>query len=370
MDDKRPLRETALNSPRELARYDSRWPDTGMTKRGFLDLSVRFAVAGAYAAMLLEPFFPDDALADQSETTEAYRMSDGNLHDESRNRDVPYRLYVPEPLDDVYPVIILSHGIGGSREVMPYLGRSLAVNGYVALQLQHPGTDNSLWLNETSLEGVYDALRGGMWDSNAAVMRFQDVPFVLDELARWNQEGPLAGHLDLDRIGMGGHSYGSVSTMVAAGQRMGPGGQWFLKEPRIKAGLVMSPSVPIQGGDLGALYRDIDIPLFHMTGTNDGNPIPGNRDFDPKLRTVPYETLTIPHQYLLVLKDAGHNAFSGLEHGPHAHGPEVETRYTRAVQDGAVLFFDAYVKGDAAAEAALRETYPSSLMSDDRFEWK
>jgi predicted dienelactone hydrolase len=329
------------------------------TRRRFLRGA---AAAGAALGML--------HLMPGASAQEAYRMQDGALRDDSRNRDVPFRLYLPEPLVGVHPVVLVSHGIGGSREAMPYLGRHLAANGYVALHVQHPGTDASVWRPEMAPAEVYRALRQAMWDAAAARLRFQDVPFVVDELARWNTAGPLAGRLDLARIGMAGHSYGSVSTMVAAGQRMGPGGQWQFKEPRIRAGVVMSPSVPIQGGNLAELYRDIYIPLFHMTGTSDGNAIPGNTDFAPVQRTIPYRTLAIPHQYLLVLRDAGHNAFSGLEHGPHAHGPEVETRYTRAVQQGAVLFFDAYLRGDTAAEAALRNDYPQSLASDDRFEWK
>jgi predicted dienelactone hydrolase len=209
-----------------------------------------------------------------------------------------------------------------------------------------------------------------MWDANAARLRFQDVAFAMGEFARLNAEKALTGPLDLSRIGMAGHSYGGVSTMVAAGQRMGPGGQWLFKEPRIRAGVVMSPNVPIQGGDLVPLYRDIDIPLFHITGTRDGNAVPGNPEFDPRQRTIPYRTLTIPDQYLLVLDDADHNAFSGLEHGPHAHGPERETRYTRAVQDGAVLFFDAYLRGNASALWALRNDFQSRLEATDEFEWK
>lgn len=299
-----------------------------------------------------------------------YIKGDGSFHDKSRDRTVPYRLYAPALRDGARPVILVSHGIGGTRESMPYLGRGLAENGYVTLHLQHPGTDSSVWKNANSLPDVYRALREAMWDANAALLRFQDVPFAVHELARLNREGTLAGQLDLARIGMAGHSYGGVSTMVAAGQRMGPGGQWFFKEASITAGLVMSPNVPIQGGNLAELYRDIKIPLFHITGTKDGNAIPGNNEFDPIQRTMPYETLTIPHQYLLVLDGADHNAFSGLEHGPHAHGAEKQTRYTRAVQEGAVLFFDAHLKGDAAAAAALRHTFQSSLEPTDRFEWK
>jgi predicted dienelactone hydrolase len=297
-------------------------------------------------------------------------MTDGTWHDAARKRDIPYRLYRPEPLVGVYPVVVVSHGVGGSRENMPYLGRYLAQNGYVAIHLQHSGTDNSVWRDKTSLPEIYGALRQAMWDANFARQRFQDVPFAINEIAAWNVKGPLAGHLDLARIGMAGHSYGGVSTMVAAGQLMGPGGQWSYKDKRVRAGIVMSPGVPIQGGNLAELYRDIDIPLFHITGTKDANAIPGDKVFDPVLRTKPYETLTIPDQYLLVLNEAGHNAFSGHEHGPHAHGAEVETRYTRAVQEAARLFFDAYLKGDARARAALRSTYKSSLDAGDRFEWK
>lgn len=299
-----------------------------------------------------------------------YRMTDGAFEDPARGRTLPYRMYLPAPLKGPHPVILVSHGVGGARTSMPYLGRALAENGYVAVHLQHPGSDESVWRGEASLEGVYRRLREAMFDGAAAQARFSDVPFVLNELTRMNSAGPLAGELDLSRVGMAGHSYGGVSTMVAAGQRMGPNGTWFYKEGRVKAGFVMSPGVPIQGGDLAALYRDIGIPLFHATGTRDGNAVPGNPEFDPVRRTIPYQALRIPHQYLLVLKDAAHNSFSGLEHGPHAHGAEVETRYTRALAEAAVLFFDAYVKGDGNAEKALRETFKSRLDPGDRFEWK
>lgn len=297
-------------------------------------------------------------------------MTDGAFEDKTRGRTVPYRLYLPEPLAGSHPVILVSHGVGGARTSMPYLGRALAEHGYVAVHLQHPGSDDSVWRGETTLEGVYRKLREAMFNSAAAQARFGDVPLALNELMRMNGSGVLAGHLDLARVGMAGHSYGGVSTMVAAGQRMGPNGSWSYKEQRVKAGFVMSPGVPIQGGDLAALYRDVDIPLFHATGTRDGNAVPGNPEFDPVRRTIPYQTLKIPHQYLLVLKDAGHNAFSGLEHGPHAHGAEVETRYTRVLAEAAVLFFDAYVKGNSAAEITLRETFKSRLDPADRYEWK
>jgi len=45
-------------------------------------------------------------------------------HDATRNRDVPVRIYVPENHSQPSPVIIFSHGLGGSRE-----GYLLTCNG-------------------------------------------------------------------------------------------------------------------------------------------------------------------------------------------------------------------------------------------------
>lgn len=299
-----------------------------------------------------------------------HQVQDDTWRDASRNRSLAVRSYLPDPLAGPHPVILVSHGLGGSREAMPYLGRALAEQGYAVFHLQHPGTDDSLWRGLSSEAEIYDALKRGMWDARGALDRFQDTRFAVAELARRSETGPFAGHLDLSRIGMAGHSYGGVSVMVAAGQRMGPGGQWAFKEPRVRAGFVMSPNIPILGGDLSELYRDIDIPLFHVTGTRDANAIPTDRKFDPVQRTLPYRTLNIPNQYLLVFEGADHNAFSGLEFGPHAHGPERETRYTRLTQEAAVLFFHAHLQGDTAALRRLRDGFKQRLDPADRFEWK
>lgn len=53
----------------------------------------------------------------------------------------------------------------------------------------------------------------------------------------------LKGRLNLDRIGMSGHSFGAISTLAAAGQMMGPKAfERSFAEPRIRAGIAYSPS--------------------------------------------------------------------------------------------------------------------------------
>jgi len=64
-------------------------------------------------------------------------------HDAARSRDLPVKLYFPIEGAGPFPVIIFSHGVGGSREAFTYLGETWASHGYVAVFLQHPGTDEA-----------------------------------------------------------------------------------------------------------------------------------------------------------------------------------------------------------------------------------
>ncbi|MBX6744950.1 MAG: acetylhydrolase, partial [Acetobacteraceae bacterium] len=64
--------------------------------------------------------------------------------DPARNRALPVRLRLPQGQGPA-PAVLLSHGLGGSRDGLGYLGRVLAEAGFVVLHLQHPGTDSTLW---------------------------------------------------------------------------------------------------------------------------------------------------------------------------------------------------------------------------------
>ena len=68
------------------------------------------------------------------------RNTDLTVRDEARKRDVPLRVCLPATTEPAQ-VVIFSHGLGGSRENNPYLGTHSAARGYVAVFLQHPGSD-------------------------------------------------------------------------------------------------------------------------------------------------------------------------------------------------------------------------------------
>src|SRR6185369_13262736 len=61
------------------------------------------------------------------------------------NRPVPVKIYAPEKGAGPFPVIVFSHGLGGSREAYEYLGRHWASHGYVVAHVQHEGSDDQVW---------------------------------------------------------------------------------------------------------------------------------------------------------------------------------------------------------------------------------
>ena len=100
--------------------------------------------------------------------------------DETRNRAVPARLYLPtSQVSGAHslPLVIFSHGIGGSRDGYKYLGRYFAANGYASLHLQHIGSDRGLWFgNPFSLLGRLNSAA----TETEAIDRVHDLHFALE----------------------------------------------------------------------------------------------------------------------------------------------------------------------------------------------
>ena len=301
-----------------------------------------------------------------SAAVEAADIETGRFHDSIRGRDIPYKAYWPATVTGPVPVVIFSHGLGGTREAATYLGEAMADAGYLSIHIQHAGSDRSAGGDARSRQERRENLRRSVRDRSTLLNRLKDIPFVVDELGRRNRSGKWAGRLDISRIGMAGHSYGGRSTMYAAGERIGPRGRSF-KEPRIKAGVVLSPNTPRRQFDPAVSYQDIDIPLFHITGTEDGDPLRGS--FGPSQRTKPYQLVPAGEKYLLVLKDADHATFGGNRVKRGRAKPK-DRAHLDAVTNGVVAFFDAYLRGETPKKNWLRNQFPKRLAADDRFEYR
>jgi predicted dienelactone hydrolase len=66
------------------------------------------------------------------------------VKDEKRSREIPIRVYLPTD-QAAAPVVLFSHGLGGNREGSAFLGKHWAARGYVAVFVQHPGSDDCVW---------------------------------------------------------------------------------------------------------------------------------------------------------------------------------------------------------------------------------
>lgn len=286
------------------------------------------------------------------------------VHDEARSRDIPLRVYLPTAQDQA-PVVLFSHGLGGSREGNAYMGRHWAARGYVVVFVQHPGSDEAVWKDKQPLQRMR-AMREAANAKNF-LARVKDIPAVLDQLEQWNRtEGhALAGHLNLQRVGMSGHSFGAMTTQAVSGQRF-ENGKVSYTDSRIKAAVMFSPSSPRRGGDPHAAFGQVPIPWMLMTGTKDVAPI-GDADVASRLAVFP--ALPPGQKYELVLDGAEHSAFTDrplpgdrTQRNPNHH---------RAILALSTAFWDAFLKGDESARAWLDgEGARSVLEKNDRWQRK
>ncbi|MEQ1865619.1 MAG: alpha/beta fold hydrolase [Micropepsaceae bacterium] len=259
-------------------------------------------------------------------------------------RVVPYKIYLPN-IQSPSPVVVFSHGLGGNRDGAEYLLRHLAENGYVTVAVQHPGSDTpSVFGAAAENGGIREATTPAV-----AADRFRDIPFAIDELAKMNAgDARLRGKLDMSRLGMSGHSYGAVTTLALAGQGFGPRARLSFADERIKAAIAYSPNKPRQG-DPAEQFASIRIPTFHMTGTEDKNPLD---ESDPvENRQVPYRSIKNADKYLIVFTGGDHMIFSGrrFQGGPR---PGDET-FHALIQKSSLAYWDAYLKGNAEAKTYL-----------------
>lgn len=270
-------------------------------------------------------------------------------------RAVPYKIYYPAAHNlDSLPVIMWSHGLGGTADGAAFLGRFVASHGYIVVNIQHAGTDSSIW--EGKPGHPWDVIRAAPIRRADTVNRFLDAPFVLDNLPGWFAENPEAGrHADLSRVGMSGHSFGALTTQVLCGQAFpaADGRLESFRDDRFRAAIAYSP-IPAHDGATGAghspadIYGNIAVPMLHMTGTDDVSPLGG---VTAAQREEPFRHAGAGNQHLMVLEGGDHMIFAGSR-GKLGEHP-LRGRHEALVKIVSLAFWDACLRGDSTAEKWL-----------------
>jgi len=98
------------------------------------------------------------------------------------------------------PLILLSHGYGGTASDLAWLGTALAAHGFIAVAVNHPGNNG---LEAYTAEGY-----SLMW------LRAVDLGAVIDAVL---DDKTFGSRIDPARIGAAGHSLGGYTVVAAAG---------------------------------------------------------------------------------------------------------------------------------------------------------
>jgi predicted dienelactone hydrolase len=281
-------------------------------------------------------------------------------HDSARNRDVPVKIYYPADARTPCPMIIFSHGLGGTREGYGYLGEYWAGCGYISVHLQHLGSDDAVWRGAGF--DAFAQLKSAVADPANALNRAEDVPFAINQmlaLSRQTSEAgndPLRGLVDEKEIGMAGHSFGAWTTLAVVGEK-NPAGVTFT-DPRIKAAIAMSAPVPGGPALAAGQFTGITVPVFHMTGTRDDSPIGETKAAE---RRIPFDQAKTPGACLLILTGADHMTFSGHIFGAFRRE---DARYQAIIRPASIAFWDGNLRGNQAARDWLYHGGFAKLLGD------
>ncbi|MBX9870711.1 MAG: hypothetical protein K2X75_01830 [Burkholderiaceae bacterium] len=274
----------------------------------------------------------------------AYGVTDLDWVDTTRQRPVPARLYWPARVNPEAPVplVLFSHGMGGSRTGYSYLGQHWSSNGVASLHVQHVGSDSALWRGNPF--GVTGRLRNAAQDAEA-VARVQDVRFALDQmLAGAARQDPAV--IDVTRIVVAGHSYGANTALLTVGARvMRKDAVISYRDERIGAAILIS-APPFYGeSSMASVLDAISVPTLHVTCADDVIQIPG---FVSGLddRIAIYDALADPRKFLAVFRGGSHSIFTDR---PLTGGLSLNPAVKAATASLSVAFLDSVFRCDGQA---------------------
>lgn len=311
-------------------------------------------------------------------------VTDATWHDKARGREVPVRIYVPQG-EGKFPLIVFSHGLGGSGEMYQYFANHMAGLGYVVIVPTHHGSDTDAlraWSKEHGYGKKNDDgeswLQAGISDPDNLRNRPKDISFVIDQALN---DPKLAGVIDQDRIGVAGHSFGAYTSLAVGGMTidLADAKAISFRDTRVKAVLPMSPQGSGAMGISKQSWNGVAVPVLFLTGTNDY----GTGGNAATWRREGYDNVKGVDDYLFTIEGATHMTFAGGTSGS-ASGSKDRTirgkirekirdrvRAKSAEKSGGIdpdvdehvemaeayagAFFDAYLKQDAAALVWLKQ---------------
>jgi len=287
------------------------------------------------------------------------------------SRDISIKVRYPVDAKGPLPLVIFSHGMGGSSEAFGDLADRLASHGYVVILPTH--SDSVKLRREQGEEAGREILSNPAdYVRNVKVFeRVDDIKRIIDAIPVIETKTPdlttAGATLSRDAIAMAGHSAGALTTQMVIGAKVRTrllGGVESVADPRVKAAVVISG----QGLKNRLLTEEswaaIDKPMLVITGSRDTARVGSET---PASRRHPFEYAPAskgePRTFLLWIEGATHSSYQGRSAAVFLGEKPGDAAMVAAITSSTVLaFLDAFVKhqADSAAAQAAR----SSLTSD------
>jgi len=233
--------------------------------------------------------------------------------------------------EEKWPLLIFSHGFGGCAKQSEFLMKHLADSGYIVIAPDHADANCDRFA-KGGLRSTLQAMRPGksmrpekpfrtpeVWTDKTEADRKEDILFALSSML---DDRKYKNYVDLERIGLIGHSLGGYTVLGLAGAWP----SW--KDKRFKAVLALSPFM--EPYVLGRTLAKVNVPVMYQGGTKDD-------DITPIIKKRGYEQTKAP-KYFIELDGAGHYAWTQLDKD-----------YQPIINETALQFLDKYVKGDKGA---------------------
>jgi len=159
-------------------------------------------------------------------------------------------------LDGEFPLVIISHGTGGTHLGYLTIAQSLVAHGYVVAMPEHYGNNR----NNNDLEGTLENLE----------IRPRHISLVIDVL---RSDSMLQGHLS-NNVALIGHSMGGYTALAVAG-----GEPWsenkekvrVVSDNRVNALVLLAPATEWYTPE-GSL-KNVTLPILMLTAEHD-QPLP------------------------------------------------------------------------------------------------
>jgi len=260
------------------------------------------------------------------------------LHDGQRNKDLEMVIEYPaRSTGGPYPIIVFSHGYGGSKDSYVALTEFWTGHGYVCIKPSHADSGALKSLMQQRREEMEkrreemrqqgrnargrrrQAMREGpdlseaIWQSQTPAdwrNRARDIAFIMDSLDQLEQKYPeLQGKMDHANIGVAGHSYGAFTALLVGGMRaFGADQPVQLGDPRVRAVIAMSPQgLDPARGLTPESWASLRVPVMYMTGSNDRS----GQAHDAAWRKDPFIYSPPGDKVFVSIEGAGHMAFAG-----------------------------------------------------------